>query len=401
MPNEHTALVDEHPSTTHESYTLASGMVVTPDGVLEDGAIRVEEGKITAVERELDSDPARVIDVSGKVVMPGMIDLHSDALEKFIEPRPRARLSMPVAITEFDKHIASCGITTMYHCVCFMDWQNLRSIRTIENAEKTVREVNRMSPHLNVRNRIHARYDLPTIEAMPVVFRLVQEEQIHLLSLMDHTPGQGQYSDIDKFRKEIRGHMSEDDFDAFIKDKQARRARIDHEEIESLAKLAKEHGVSLASHDDDSVEKVEWAASLGVTVSEFPVSMEATQAAHERGLYTGFGAPNFLRGSSHSGNVSARDALSEGCGDYVCSDYSPMTMLHAVFTLHDLELATLVDLVNMVTLNPAKAVGAADEIGSIEPGKQADLIVVDTNSEVPRVSRVFVGGKQILYTDTH
>lgn len=379
---------------------LVGGHVVTPHEVLETADVLMADGRIVAIGESLSASDALKIDVRGKVVMPGMIDLHSDALEKFIEPRAKARFPFEVAVTEFDKYLTSCGITTMYHCICFMETQAWWSIRSLEAAIETVHAINALAPHLNVRNKIHARYDLPSVEQLPHVRDLVEKEAVHLLSLMDHTPGQGQYGDIEDFMKNFgkkrQKDLSEDEIRKFIQEKEEKQARIDYDALKALIDLGHEKGISVASHDDDTVEKVEWVHAHGIQISEFPVTMEALKAAEEKGMYTGFGAPNYLRGSSHSNNISARDALAEGLGDFMCSDYAPMSMLHAVFTLHNLDLGTLPDLVRLVSLNPAMAVGVDEELGSIEEGKLADVIVVDKTTDVVRLSRVFVGGKEMM-----
>jgi alpha-D-ribose 1-methylphosphonate 5-triphosphate diphosphatase len=387
--------------TAPSAVLIENGTLVTPNAVLEGVDLFIEDGRIAAIEEGIGAIGATRIDARNKLVLPGIVDLHSDALEKFIEPRPGARFPFNIAVSEFDKHVAACGITTMFHCVCFMNSQDMRSVRTVENAERTVQELQHLAPHLNVRNKIHARYDMPTIEAFPYVRELLRQGQIDLLSFMDHTPGQGQYTDIDKLFGKRRNTMSEEEIQAFVEKRQARQACMRQEDIEVLAREARERNVPLASHDDDSTSKVEWAARHGMHISEFPVSMEALVTASQHGHCTGFGAPNYLRGESHSGNISARQALAEGYGDFICSDYAPMAMLHAVFTLLDLGLAELTQLINMVSLNPAMAAGCGDEIGSLEVGKAADVLIVDQESEVPRVSRVLVGGREILHVSTH
>lgn len=379
---------------------LVGGNVVTPDSILDETDVLIAEGHIVAIGKNLSESTARHIDVSNKVVMPGMIDLHSDALEKFIEPRAKARFPFDVAVTEFDKYLTSCGITTMFHCVCFMETQAWWSIRSVEAAIETVHAINQLAPHLNVRNKIHARYDLPSVDHLPHVRDLVENEAVHLLSLMDHTPGQGQYGDIEDFMKNFGKNQKKDvtkeDVQTFIREKEKKQARIDYDALAALIRLGHEKGIAVASHDDDTVEKVDWVHEHGISISEFPVTMEALKAAEAKGMYSGFGAPNYLRGASHSNNISARDALAEGLGDFMCSDYAPMAMLHAVFKLFDLNLGTLPDLVRLVSLNPAMAVGLDNELGSLEVGKLADVIVVDTKTDVPRLSCVFVGGKEMM-----
>jgi alpha-D-ribose 1-methylphosphonate 5-triphosphate diphosphatase len=282
----------------------------------------------------------------------------------------------------------------MFHCICYVNPHDERSLRSADNADLTVSAINRLAPHLNVRNKIHLRYDIPSVEVLPNVHARIEAQDIHLLSLMDHTPGQGQFRDLAAIFK--RRNMSKDEIKAYREKFTQRQDKIKKADIENLIRTCQQQGIPVASHDDDTREKVEWTSEMNVQISEFPVTMEALEEAHRRGMYIGFGSPNYLRGQSHSNNISARDALRKGYGDFICSDYAPMTMIHVVFLLHDLDFAPLPELVNMVTLNPAKAVKIDAEVGSIEVGKFADILIVDAKSEVPRLSRVFVGGQEIV-----
>jgi alpha-D-ribose 1-methylphosphonate 5-triphosphate diphosphatase len=156
--------------------------------------------------------------------------------------------------------------------------------------------------------------------------------------------------------------------------------------------------IPMASHDDDSEEKIRWLKEMNINISEFPVNVDAACAARQSGIHVCLGAPNVLRGNSHSKNLSARDAVSSGYGDILCSDYSSMTILHAVFTLHKHDILPLHEAVNMASINPAKAVGISDKTGSIEEGKEADLIMVDTGEEIPRIVKTFVAGREVFST---
>ena len=179
-----------------------------------------------------------------------------------------------------------------------------------------------------------------------------------------------------------------------------RRAREDGAPgaIEHLVALCKDRSISIASHDDDSREKIEWLKELGVGMTEFPVNIDAVKAAREQGISVCLGSPNVVRGKSQARNLSAREAISWGYGDILCSDYAPMTMLHAVLALEQLGILPLHEAVNMVSLNPARAVGIADQTGSLEVGKAADILIVDHSEGFPKILSTFIGGKEVFAT---
>lgn len=163
-------------------------------------------------------------------------------------------------------------------------------------------------------------------------------------------------------------------------------------DIEELAQISRTHGIPLASHDDDTPEKVAWMHRLGVRISEFPVRMEAARAARQHGMHVLMGAPNILRGHSLTGNLSGRRTIEKGCCDVIASDFAPMSLLHAVFTLSRLGARPLHELVRMVTTHPAEVLGIDEEVGSIEQGKRADLILIDPTAPVPRITQTYAAG---------
>jgi alpha-D-ribose 1-methylphosphonate 5-triphosphate diphosphatase len=215
---------------------------------------------------------------------------------------------------------------------------------------------------------------------------------------MDHSPGQGQYRDLETYRKTLKGYrdMTEAELDRLIEERMG-TTKLSESKIRELALLARQHGISIASHDDDSVEKLALVSSFGSTISEFPVSLEVAREARRMGMRTVAGAPNILLGGSHSGNLSAREAILDGSIDILCSDYYPAAILHSIFKLHREDGLDLAGLVRMATLNPAQAVGLGGEIGSIEPGKKADLVVVETIDGVfPACTSVLVEGRRVI-----
>jgi alpha-D-ribose 1-methylphosphonate 5-triphosphate diphosphatase len=381
---------------TH-SFVLNNARLVTPIGILEEAAIRVENGKITEIGQGILSG-TREINVRGNYLFPGFIDIHSDAIEKGIEPRPNTFFPVDIAVFELDKKIASCGITTMFHSLSFAEMEV--GLRSNSAAAGIIRQINEFTARLKVHTKIHARFEITDMDAVPYLEGLIRDDLIHLFSFMDHSPGQGQFRDILSF-KNYYGPVygkSDAEMDGIIDRKRRAREGGAPDAIERLVGLCKERSISIASHDDDSREKIEWLKAMGVGMTEFPVNIEALRAAHEHGISVCLGSPNVVRGESQARNLSAREAISWGYGDILCSDYAPMTMLHAVLALERLAILPLHEAVNMVSLNPARAVGISDRTGSLEVGKDADMLIVDPSEGFPRILSTFVEGKEVYAT---
>jgi alpha-D-ribose 1-methylphosphonate 5-triphosphate diphosphatase len=227
---------------------------------------------------------------------------------------------------------------------------------------------------------------------------LIRRQLIHFFSIMDHTPGQGQFSDVSHFRSyysKARG-LTQEHVDTLIERRLEAIRRIDWAGLEHLAQTCRNNSIRMASHDDDSTEKVAAVSRLGVTLSEFPVNLEAARAARRHGMLISLGSPNVLRGASLTGNLSGREALTAGLGDILCSDYAPMSLLHAALQLHREGITVLPAAVRLITLNAARATGIDHLTGSIEPGKAADLVLVDDRRKVAGVARTFVAGREVF-----
>ena len=377
---------------------IENARIVTPDAILEDAAIRIEEGRIVDVGSISSRNGAEHYNASGQYLLPGFIDLHCDAVEKGIEPRPGTYFPVDVALAELDKSLVSCGVTTMYHSLSFAEGEV--GIRSNEMAAKVLRTINSMDESLRVKTRIHTRFEITDSGAVPVLQQLIEDDQVHLFSFMDHSPGQGQFKSVTSF-KNYYGPVykkSDAEMDEIIEMKLRSRENGAKKNVDRLINLCKQKQISIASHDDDSPDKIAWLRQQGIHLSEFPINLETARSASEQGVQTLLGAPNVFRGKSQSKNLSARDAIAQGCGDILCSDYAPLTLLHAVFKLVDAELLTLPAAVRMTSLNPARAVGIDDRIGSIEVGKQADLVVVGNGASFPRIYRTFIDGEEVFRT---
>jgi alpha-D-ribose 1-methylphosphonate 5-triphosphate diphosphatase len=380
-----------------DGFVITNAKVVTPEGVREGVSVKVENGRIAGIG-EGASQGAREIDADGNILFPGFVDMHSDAIEKGIEPRPNTFFPVDIAVFELDKKIASCGITTMFHSLSFAELEV--GLRNNNTAAGIIREINRFREKLKVNTRIHARFEITDHGAVPFLEELIRDSQIDLFSLMDHSPGQGQFKDILSF-KNYYGPVyakSDAEMDDIIERKlQAKKSHASRD-IAHLLGICREHGIGVASHDDDSREKIQWLKEMDIGMTEFPINMAAVQAAHELGIRVCLGSPNVVRGQSSSSNLDAREAVRRGYGDILCSDYAPMTLLHAVFALERHGILPIHEAAKMVSLNPARAVGIADHTGSLEAGKDADMVLVDCSDGFPRVMKTFVAGREVFAT---
>ncbi|WP_050031945.1 alpha-D-ribose 1-methylphosphonate 5-triphosphate diphosphatase [Halorubrum halophilum] len=372
---------------------VRNGRVVTPSGVVEGGRVVVSGDRIARVDRASanGSSGPTTVDADGRVVMPGIIDLHGDDIEHHRSPRAGASVDARTALTAADRANLLNGVTTKYHAVAFEESPD--DGRTLRTAETIAAEIRREEYTLGD-NRLHARCELADASA-EAVEGVVDRFGVDLLSVMHHAPGDGQYDD-----EEFERHYVEDRNwpAASVDDAMETRRSLDDadraDRIRRIADLARRAGVPLASHDDESARDVERMADHGTDISEYPLTREAARRATDLGLAVVMGAPNLVRGGSLWDNLGARDAIDDGLVDVLCADYHPPSLLAAPFVDTGESLSTRV---NRVTRNPAEAAGL-DDRGRIEAGARADLIVVDPNG-APTVDRVFVAGTEAIRTD--
>lgn len=361
---------------------LSDFTLVLPDDV-ERGSVRVEDGKITEIVSH--AVPGG-IDGQGKTLFPGFIDMHGDMIEQELEPRARVDFPMQVALGALDARLAASGVTTAYASVSFSRGVRDGERRSFEHTSNIIRQLHAAMPEMRVDHRIHARFDITFDNAVGVLAQLIDDEQVDLVSLMDHTPGQGQYRNLEIHIKNKAAHhgVSETEARQMVANAIAERSRPQEVilgNMQTVSRMCQEHGVALASHDDDTVDKARLMADLGAVIAEFPVTMEAAREAVAKGMMTAMGAPNAMRGQSYSGNLSARDLHAEGLLSILAADYHPAAILPAVRILAASDPKGLVGAARLATKNPAQALGLTDR-GEIAVGKRADLIVVDARDRV-------------------
>lgn len=364
--------------------------VVLENEILRDAAVLIEDSIIAAIN-PVQVSGAEEINLRGQTLIPGMIDLHCDALEKEVEPRPNVHFPLDFACAQADKRNAAAGVTTVFHALSFANHE--LGVRNNAFAADIARAVHAWQSHALVDNRVHCRYEVTDSTAPPILLELMQNGDMQLFSVMDHSPGQGQFKDIAAFRNYLARTYKKSDveLDALLAEKAA-QSESAMQRIEVLVEAARGHGICVASHDDDTPEKVNTVYGLGVSISEFPINLAAAQAAKANGMHTIFGAPNILRGISQSGSMRALDAVKSNVADCLCADYAPAALIVAVFRLPELAGISLADAVRLVTINPARAAGLVDR-GSIAVGKRADLVSVAHINGLAQASRVWTMGK--------
>ncbi|MCF6188758.1 MAG: alpha-D-ribose 1-methylphosphonate 5-triphosphate diphosphatase [Desulfobulbaceae bacterium] len=364
------------------------------DGEIKPADLVLAGGRIREIGRY--GSKSGIINLGRMLIIPGLIDLHSDAVEKEIEPRPGATFPIRSSLVELDKKLAMAGITTMFHAIAFND-ESVTSSRSTAMAAQIIRDIGETNQtHLGVDNFIHARYEITSFASATVIRKLISEELIRLLSIMDHTPGQGQFKSIESWK---RFHLptydlSDAQAETIIKQKQADQEQA-YRQVRSLLEFGRAHDLVLLSHDDDEPHKIDLTRDLGITVSEFPLDVDVAVYARQQGMTTGMGAPNVVRGKSQSGNISARELIKEGCCDFLCSDYHPSSLLQAAFVIHREMGMELAFGLAMVSSTPAEISGL-DDRGRIAPGLLADLAVID-DRDIPTVVTTLKEG-EVVYS---
>jgi alpha-D-ribose 1-methylphosphonate 5-triphosphate diphosphatase len=379
-----------------KSFVIENARIVLADRVVERGYAVVVG---TAIAEVGDGKaPERGIDFGGDLLLPGLVELHTDHIEAHYMPRPKVRWDMTAAVMSYDAQMATSGITTVL--------DSLRVWREdgAEDVDGQARDLSqgiddaRGRGLLRVSHFLHLRCEVPMPEVVAEASALVGRPDVRLMSLMDHTPGQRQFRDPVKLRDYYRGKgggMTDAELDRMFTRRIECHKRHAAANYRRLVELADRHGTPLASHDDTTVAHVEQSIRDRVRVAEFPTTVEAAARLHEAGVKVLMGAPNLVRGRSHSGNVATADLARAGQVDVLSSDYVPSSLLMAALRLpriaagYDLPAA-----IRTVSKTPAEVVGL-DDRGEIAPGKRADLIRVHVDDDDAAVRSVWSGGRRV------
>ncbi|MEM8621784.1 MAG: alpha-D-ribose 1-methylphosphonate 5-triphosphate diphosphatase [Actinomycetota bacterium] len=384
--------------TTTPDVTITNVRAVLDDAVIDDATVTIRAGVIEAVD-EGRAHGHGVIDGGGLHCIPGLIDTHSDGFEKELRPRPNVELPEDFALASFEARVRSAAVTTVFHGIGFENRE--RYDRTVEQAERLCAAIARRRAHHDVRldHRILYRLDVrdevglgALAEQLASRHRDLGTDDVPLVSAEDHTPGVGQYTDRGYFEQYIAGTkgLSADEarayIDGLVDERDALIGNIESA-FEWLSARARAGLIKLMGHDPISADEIDAAVDRMVTIAEFPTTLEAACRARERGLRTVSGAPNVVRGGSHSGNVSARELIEHGLCDGLASDYLPTTLLGAVGLLAHDGVCDLPSAIALVTSGPAGTVGLTDR-GRLAPGLRGDVALVNFDRQVPVVHLV-------------
>ncbi|MDN3713377.1 alpha-D-ribose 1-methylphosphonate 5-triphosphate diphosphatase [Paracoccus cavernae] len=374
---------------------LANARLILPTTV-ETGGIIIENGQIAEIFTG-DAVPEGAIDFQGDYLAPGMVELHTDNLEGHLQPRPGVNWPHASAILAHDAELAGCGITTVFDAMRVGSILSEGQTDYAKYARALATELMdiRAKNALRISHFLHLRAEVCSETLIEEIDEFGPDDRVGIISLMDHTPGQRQFRDVSKLAQYVKGKHGLDDagFEAHVANLKALRAEFgDKHEAHAVAK-AKALGAVLASHDDTLSEHVVTSAGYGIELAEFPTTLEAAAACHDHGIMVMMGAPNLIRGGSHSGNVSAADLARNGFLDVLSSDYVPAGLLPGAMILariwNDLPRA-----IATVSANPARATGLKDR-GRIETGLRADLIRFRMLDETPVLRETWVRGARV------
>ncbi len=362
------------------------------------GSIEITQGIIRHYSGATSRLP-QALDGEGGWLLPGLVELHTDNLEKHFTPRPRVSWPAASAMKNHDAAIISSGITTVLDAVAIGDVR--AGGDRIENVQKMIDAIRySQRHHLNrAEHFLHLRCELPHETTQQLFNQLKNTPELLLVSLMDHSPGQRQFVSPEKYRTyyQVKYHLSDSQMDEFTQQQLAFAQRWSQPNREAIAAQCRQLRLTLSSHDDATRAHIDESYQLGVVIAEFPTTLEAAQTAQQRGLQVMMGAPNVIRGKSHSGNVSAQLLAQAGLLTILSSDYYPGSLLDAVFKLaHDETLPyTLPQAVALASLTPASALGL-DDRGAISEGKRADLVLVREFHDEPHIQRVWNCGRRVF-----
>jgi alpha-D-ribose 1-methylphosphonate 5-triphosphate diphosphatase len=375
---------------------FANATIVSADRVLK-GHVAVEAGRIAEVGEG--AGPRSAVDFEGDYLLPGLVELHTDHLEAHFMPRPAVMWHAGSAVLAYDAQIAAAGITTVFDSFRVgMDEFESRSglgekfLPLVEAMRSAAAAGLLRSDHLT-----HLRCEVPAPNVVDFLTEFLATNAAQLISLMDHTPGQRQFRDLEKYFLYYSGKTgrSHTEMEELVQQRQKVGAGRARENRPRIVELAKAHGIALASHDDTTLEEVALAHSEGVGIAEFPTTIEAAVASRAVGMATVMGAPNVVRGGSHSGNASARELAEAGQLDILSSDYVPAALLMAAFRLADApNVGGLPGAIRLVSKTPAEATGLHDR-GEIAVGRRADLLRVAMHDGEPVVRAVWREGRRV------
>lgn len=375
---------------------LSNARLVLADQVIH-GSLLIRDGLIADISAGASSLP-QAQDLGGDLLLPGLVELHTDNLEKHMSPRPGVDWPSASAVLTHDAQIVAAGITTVFDALSIGDINPkgkrmqqlgvmLEAIAAAEAAGQTRAE-----------HRLHLRCEVSHPQCLELFRELVEQPLVQLVSVMDHAPGQRQFARMEKYREYYMGkyHLSPAEMDTFVSEQLANSARHSDQQRAAIVDICRSRELALASHDDATLDHVEESAGYGMAIAEFPTTFEAAEASHARGLKVLMGAPNIVRGGSHSGNIAAADLAQRGVLDILSSDYYPASLLQAALGLAEQDNGyDLPRAIATISLAPARAAGL-DDRGEIAVGLRADLVQAQVHKGQPVIGQVWRQGRRVF-----
>lgn len=358
------------------------------------GCAILEGDTIRAIDTGSTSSPAAE-DWEGDWLVPGLVELHTDNLEKHLIPRPGVIWNATSATVTHDAQCAASGITTVLDSIVIGDMDNGGTRSQTYQVSIAALHACRRENLMRVEHLLHLRCEVSASDIVENFERYADDPLVELVSLMDHTPGQRQWRDLQKYRRytERNGSLRDHEYDMLIKERTEQQALYAASHRAEVVRGCHTRGIPLASHDDTELEHVRLAIEEKVAVSEFPTTVRAAEAARAAGMAIVMGGPNLVKGGSHSGNVAAAELAERGLLDILSSDYVPSSLMQSAFLLRDRLGWTLPRAMATVSRNPARAVGLQDR-GEIAPGQRADLVRVKEVGGMPVVRGAWCRGER-------
>ena len=374
---------------------LSNAQVVLADRVVR-AAVAVRDGLIAAVD-EGAGTAAGAIDLDGDLLLPGFVELHTDNLEKHFVPRPGVVWPSAAALAAHDAQIVAAGITTVFDSVAVGEYNSASLRRRLLSESAAAIEAGRKARTLRADHKLHMRLEVTDPSVVEMFEPYADDPNVGLASLMDHTPGQRQWWNRDKHKQFVQGRngWSEAEVEAYFARRVAQQQQWAGPNRIALLEICRRRGLVLASHDDTTPEHIAEAVEAGIEISEFPTSRVAAEAAHAAGMAVVMGAPNVVRGGSHSGNVGALELAEAGLLDGLASDYVPASLLHGALILHEQAGIGLPEAIGAISRKPAR-MARLDDRGEIRSGLRADLVHARVVDGVPVIRSVWVAGVRVF-----
>ncbi len=372
---------------------LTNAQLVLENEIIQ-GTLLIKDGLIKDISEGRTSLP-EAIDCEGDYLLPGLVELHTDNMEKHFSPRPGVDWPSRSAFYNHDAQMIAAGITTTFDALSIGDVAE-NSIR-LRNLTRMAEAVNNHRSSARSDHLLHLRCEVSHADTLERFFQLADTPNVRLVSVMDHSPGQRQFTRLDKYKEYYQGKygLSDAQLEEFISSQTESSKLYSDRYRNQICTASRSRNIALASHDDATREHVREAVDLGLSIAEFPTSLEAARASHENGLAVLMGSPNVVRGGSHSGNIAAHTLAAEGILDILSSDYVPASLLWSAFLLvaredNQLDLPAAI---RMASATPAAAVGLNDR-GRLASGLRGDLIRVQQEDAYPRIKSVWSQGER-------